>query len=208
MSSARAHACCTAVVPPCPAATQALQQVDKFRGEQQEVLSERTATPTSQLKFIVDAWMQVGVWREVGSPGGQLADSRQQAMLLANPSDRCLQPAGDGCRRMLGGGGVSVCGVGAGRCCASAVVMCCAQQALSRRAPPGGPQPPFPHLSPRWCTAAASSNGPTPLPTTPLRRGGMPACPEQAAGRALLKRVCACAELAARRAFQHIAPRC
>lgn len=37
----------------------ALKQVEKFRGEQQEVLSERTATPTSQLKFIVDAWMQV-----------------------------------------------------------------------------------------------------------------------------------------------------
>lgn len=42
---------------------QALQQVDKFRGEQQEILSERTATPTSQLKFIVDAWMQVGASR-------------------------------------------------------------------------------------------------------------------------------------------------
>ncbi len=41
---------------------QALQQVDKFRGEQQEILSERTATPTSQLKFIVDAWMQVCPW--------------------------------------------------------------------------------------------------------------------------------------------------
>lgn len=39
---------------------QALQQVEKFKGEQQEILSERTATPTSQLKFIVDAWMQVG----------------------------------------------------------------------------------------------------------------------------------------------------
>ncbi len=38
---------------------QALQQVDKFRNEQQETLSERTATPTSQLKFVVDAWMQV-----------------------------------------------------------------------------------------------------------------------------------------------------
>ncbi|KAI7836399.1 hypothetical protein COHA_009731 [Chlorella ohadii] len=43
----------------------ALQQVDKFRGEQQEILSERTATPTSQLKFIVDAWMQVVHCRRV-----------------------------------------------------------------------------------------------------------------------------------------------
>ena len=40
---------------------QALQQVEKFKGEQQEILSERTATPTSQLKFVVDAWMQVGL---------------------------------------------------------------------------------------------------------------------------------------------------
>jgi hypothetical protein len=32
----------------------------RFREEQQEQLSENTATPTSQLKFVVDAWMQVG----------------------------------------------------------------------------------------------------------------------------------------------------
>jgi hypothetical protein len=37
---------------------QALQQVERFRNDHQEVLSERTATPTSQLKFITDAWMQ------------------------------------------------------------------------------------------------------------------------------------------------------
>ncbi|PSC75961.1 putative E3 ubiquitin-ligase ARI8 [Micractinium conductrix] len=37
----------------------ALQQVDKFRNEQAEILGERTATPTSQLKFVTDAWMQV-----------------------------------------------------------------------------------------------------------------------------------------------------
>ena len=41
---------------------QALQQVDKFRNEQAEILGERTATPTSQLKFVTDAWMQVGAW--------------------------------------------------------------------------------------------------------------------------------------------------
>ena len=41
---------------------QALQQVERFRSDHQEVLSERTATPTSQLKFITDAWMQAR-WR-------------------------------------------------------------------------------------------------------------------------------------------------
>lgn len=41
---------------------QALQQVERFRNDHQEVLSERTATPTSQLKFITDAWMQAR-WR-------------------------------------------------------------------------------------------------------------------------------------------------
>ena len=36
----------------------ALQQVERFRSELAEPLSERTATPTSQLKFVTDAWMQ------------------------------------------------------------------------------------------------------------------------------------------------------
>ncbi|GAB4818029.1 hypothetical protein N2152v2_005075 [Parachlorella kessleri] len=38
---------------------QALKQMDKFNSEKMETLSERTATPTSQLKFVLDGWMQV-----------------------------------------------------------------------------------------------------------------------------------------------------
>ncbi|EFN58957.1 hypothetical protein CHLNCDRAFT_137543 [Chlorella variabilis] len=40
----------------------ALQQVDRFKNEQQEVLSERTATPTSQLKFIVVHCRRILKW--------------------------------------------------------------------------------------------------------------------------------------------------
>ena len=38
---------------------QALQTSDKVATDKLEVLSEITATPTSQLKFVLDAWAQV-----------------------------------------------------------------------------------------------------------------------------------------------------
>lgn len=50
------------LLPPPPPLLQALKQMDKFNAEKMELLSERTATPTSQLKFVLDAWMQVGGW--------------------------------------------------------------------------------------------------------------------------------------------------
>ncbi len=36
-----------------------LKQLHKFTTDKMETLSEITATPTSQLKFVIDAWMQV-----------------------------------------------------------------------------------------------------------------------------------------------------
>lgn len=38
---------------------QALETLDKFMHDKLEKLSEITATPTSQLKFVTDAWYQV-----------------------------------------------------------------------------------------------------------------------------------------------------
>jgi hypothetical protein len=38
---------------------QALRQMEAFKSETQELISEYTATPVSQLRFITDAWMQV-----------------------------------------------------------------------------------------------------------------------------------------------------
>ena len=67
-----------------PTALQALRNVDKFRDEQQEVLSERTATPTSQLKFIVDGWMQARAsWHQLP------------------PVAAGTRPAAVGCRQLL-----------------------------------------------------------------------------------------------------------
>lgn len=43
----------------CPVIVQALQTLDKVITEKLEALSEITATPTSQLKFVTDAWSQV-----------------------------------------------------------------------------------------------------------------------------------------------------
>lgn len=45
---------------PPPPPHQALTHLIKFRERQQEPLSEITATPSSQLKFVEDAWKQVG----------------------------------------------------------------------------------------------------------------------------------------------------
>ena len=42
-----------------PLLLQALETLDKFMNNKLEVLSEITATPTSQLKFVTDAWYQV-----------------------------------------------------------------------------------------------------------------------------------------------------
>ena len=56
--------CARITSPRLPAPPQArktaLQQLARFRAEQIEALSERTATPTSQLKFVEDAFKQVG----------------------------------------------------------------------------------------------------------------------------------------------------
>lgn len=37
----------------------ALKQIQRFNSEKMEVLSERTATPSSQLRFVIDAWQEV-----------------------------------------------------------------------------------------------------------------------------------------------------
>ena len=43
----------------CECAPQAQQKMAELQGSKLENLSEITATPTSQLKFITDAWSQV-----------------------------------------------------------------------------------------------------------------------------------------------------
>lgn len=47
---------------PCLVLLQARKDAAQFAATQLETLSDKTKTPTSQLKFIMDAWAQVGRW--------------------------------------------------------------------------------------------------------------------------------------------------